>query len=82
MPASHSDESICPAKSTSPVLCSPQGVAVDVLGVFYIERKHSSEVNGDMVVPRFHLSERVAQAQGLSYTSSDIPGRLKAQSLC
>nr|XP_047910137.1 coiled-coil domain-containing protein 81-like isoform X5 [Anser cygnoides] len=54
-----------------------KGVAVDVLGVFYIQRKHSSEVNGDMVVPRFHLSERVAQAQGLSYTSSDIPDDLK-----
>uniref|UniRef100_A0A8C3GMC7 CCDC81 HU domain-containing protein n=1 Tax=Cairina moschata TaxID=8855 RepID=A0A8C3GMC7_CAIMO len=49
-----------------------KGVAVDVLGVFYILQKHSS-----MVVPRFHLSERVAQAQGLSYASSDIPDDLK-----
>lgn len=58
------------------LLFSPQGVAVDVLGVFYILQKHSS-----MVVPRFHLSERVAQAQGLSYASSDIPGMPGAQSL-
>ncbi|XP_071883275.1 uncharacterized protein [Anas platyrhynchos] len=54
-----------------------KGVAVDVLGVFYILQKHSGEVNRDMVVPRFHLSERVARAQGLSYTNSDIPDDLK-----
>lgn len=81
MPVSHSNEYMCPSKSTS-VLCSPQGVAVDVLGVFYILQKHSGEVNRDMVVPRFHLSERVARAQGLSYTNSDIPGMPRAQSLC
>ncbi|XP_035200877.1 uncharacterized protein LOC118177340 [Oxyura jamaicensis] len=54
-----------------------KGVAVDVLGVFYILRNHSSKVNRDMVVPRFHLSERVAQVQGLSYTSSNIPDYIK-----
>lgn len=52
-----------------------------MLGVFYILQKHSGEVNRDMVVPRFHLSERVARAQGLSYTNSDIPGMPRAQSL-
>ena len=55
-----------------------QGVAVDVLGVFYVLTKHSSEVNRDVIAPKFHLSERVAQAQGISHANRDIPGKAAA----
>lgn len=55
-----------------------QGVAIDVLGVFYVLRKHSSEMNVDVVAPKFHLSERVAQAQGISHANRDIPGKAVA----
>ncbi|XP_035757533.1 coiled-coil domain-containing protein 81 isoform X2 [Egretta garzetta] len=54
-----------------------KGVAIDVLGVFYVLRKHSSEMNVDVVAPKFHLSERVAQAQGISHANRDIPEDLK-----
>ncbi|XP_048814466.1 uncharacterized protein LOC125699214 isoform X3 [Lagopus muta] len=54
-----------------------KGVAVDVLGTFYILRKRICEGTRPMIVPRFHLSQRVAQAQGLIYTNSDIPDDLK-----
>ncbi|XP_072702380.1 coiled-coil domain-containing protein 81-like isoform X2 [Ciconia boyciana] len=57
------------------------GVAVDVLGVFYVLRRHSSEVTRDVVPPRFHLPERVAQAQGISHANRDIPGDLQIVSL-
>ncbi|XP_052542638.1 coiled-coil domain-containing protein 81-like [Tympanuchus pallidicinctus] len=54
-----------------------KGVAVDVLGTFYILRKRICEGTRPMIVPRFYLSQRVAQAQGLIYTNSDIPDDLK-----
>ena len=56
-------------------------MAVDVLGTFYILRKRICEGTRPMIVPRFHLSQRVAQAQGLIYTISDIPGKALAQAL-
>lgn len=65
----------------SSALCWFQGVAVDVLGTFYILRKRICEGTRPMIVPRFHLSQRVAQAQGLIYTNSDIPGKALAQAL-
>ena len=58
-----------------------QGVAVDVLGTFYILRKRICEGTRPMIVPRFHLSQRVAQAHGLIYTNSDIPGKALTQAL-
>ncbi|XP_021264623.1 coiled-coil domain-containing protein 81-like isoform X2 [Numida meleagris] len=54
-----------------------KGVAIDVLGIFYILRKRICEATRPMIVPRFHLSPRVAQAQGLIYTNSDIPDDLE-----
>ncbi|XP_052542650.1 coiled-coil domain-containing protein 81-like isoform X2 [Tympanuchus pallidicinctus] len=54
-----------------------KAVAVDVLGTFYILRKRICEGTRPMIVPRFYLSQRVAQAQGLIYTNSDIPDDLK-----
>ncbi|XP_068771755.1 uncharacterized protein [Struthio camelus] len=54
-----------------------KGVALDVLGIFYVLRKHCSEVNREVIIPRFHLSPRVAQTHGLSYVNRDIPDDLE-----
>lgn len=62
----------------SSALCWFQGVAIDVLGVFYMLRERCSEANKDVITPQFHLSERVAEAQGISHANRDIPGKAAA----